>query len=182
MEDLTFKLLNFRNFSKSALLVIVVIVIVVIALLNVSENKDKLTYNDLLLLGDGDFIIVNLGNAKISAEIARSSQKREQGLSGRKKLKDNESMLFIFEREGNYGFWMKEMLFNIDMIFIKDDIIVDMAENMPYPINENNIAGVSPKEKANLVLEINSGLVKKYNIKIGDKVEFLQPNLPKYPI
>ncbi len=174
---------NFTPFSLSKFLkpiVLVVIVVIFVAVtmmilrLKFTAFKNNLTYSDLLMLKDDDFVIIDIGGFKIKAEIARSNTKREQGLSGREKLKDNEGMLFIFEQEGNYGFWMKGMLFDIDIIFIKDNNIVDIAENMPYPQNDNTIAGVSPKEKANLVLEVNSGFVKRYNIKIGNKVVFLK--------
>jgi uncharacterized membrane protein (UPF0127 family) len=138
------------------------------------NQNDVLNYQDLLKLNDNDFIFIDVGSKKIRAEVARSPLKREKGLSQRQNLEDNEGMIFIFEQEGNWSFWMKQMLFNLDIIFLKDNKVVDIAENMPYPLSENNIAVVSPKQKANLVLEVNAGLVKKCNIKIGDKVIFLK--------
>ncbi len=176
IRQITFQSFYLRNFLKPIILTVIVIIFVIVFVIALfvqfSSNKTNLTYNDLLKLNDSDFISINIGTFKINAEIARSNQKKEQGLSGKQKLKDNEGMLFIFDQEGYYSFWMKGMLFNIDIIFIKDNNIIDIAKNMPYPIDENNIAQVVPKEKANLVLEINAGLVEKYNIKIGDTINF----------
>lgn len=162
---------------KTSFIVLVVVAIIAIigaVFLQILENQKNLNYNDLLNLTDQHFVSVKIKNFEIKAEIARSNAKKKQGLSAKQKLNENEGMLFIFESVGNYGFWMKGMLFNIDIIFIKDNQIVDIAENMPYSKSENNIAIASSKEKANLVLEVNSGLVKKYNIKVGDKVLFFK--------
>lgn len=160
--------------KKIFFLILALLVILSLVIANIKSNKSVLTSSHLLKLTDNDFVFIKINDAKIQAEIARSPQKRALGLAGRQKLKNNQGMLFIFEKEGNYGFWMKGMLFNIDIIFIKDDQVVDIAENMPYPTSESNIAGVSPKQKANLALEVNAGWAKKYNIKTGDKILYFK--------
>jgi uncharacterized membrane protein (UPF0127 family) len=67
---------------------------------------------------------------------------------------------------------MKDMLFPIDIIWIKDFKIVDIASNV-LPEGAKNILELKvyyPKDKADKVLEINAGLAEKYGFKIGDEV------------
>ncbi len=65
-------------------------------------------------------------------------------------------------------FWMKDMLFDIDMIFINDNKIVDIAKNMPKPKPWDWPATYSSKNPADMVLEVNAGLSDANNWQIGD--------------
>ena len=94
------------------------------------------------------------------------------GLSERSSLAQDQGMLFVFENPGYHNFWMKNMKFPIDIIFIKDDKIVNIVENATPPISENtNPPILKPDGPINKVLEINAGLSGKYNIKKGAKIE-----------
>lgn len=106
--------------------------------------------------------------------LAKSEQEQTTGLSGRASLNANSGMLFIFNTPGQYKFWMKDMKFPLDIIFINENKVVDIAENAPIPTttNLNQLPRYQPKEAANKVLEINAGLSKKYNIKTGDTILF----------
>src|SRR3989304_6446445 len=64
---------------------------------------------------------VVIAGTTINVEIAQTEAEREQGLSGHKPLADDEGMLFIFDKPGYHGFWMKDMLFSIDIIWISAD-------------------------------------------------------------
>lgn len=53
---------------------------------------------------------------------------RERGLSGRESLAPTEGMLFVFPESGYHAFWMKDMQFPIDIIWVAaDGTIVDIA-------------------------------------------------------
>jgi uncharacterized membrane protein (UPF0127 family) len=78
-------------------------------------------------------------------------------------------MLFLFKRTDNYSFWMKDMRFPIDIIFIGGDKVVTIFQNVPVSPN-NNLPVYTTKTKADKVLEINAGLAEKYNIRIGTEV------------
>lgn len=113
-----------------------------------------------------------IGNKKIFVEIADTDQKRKEGLSNRNKLEENQGMLFVFNQPGKYTFWMKDMLFPLDFIFIKDNKIVNIAENIPNPKNKNDTPVIiSQKEEFDTVLEVNAGFIHKNHIKIGDLIE-----------
>ncbi len=61
---------------------------------------------------------VTINEKAITIEIADTQEKKNQGLSGRDQLLPNHGMLFIFEKNGNYSFWMDKMKFNLDFVFI----------------------------------------------------------------
>lgn len=106
--------------------------------------------------------------------VAKSDAERMQGLSGREKLDDDQGMLFIFEQKALYPFWMKNMNFPIDIIYIDNNRVVEIKENATPPAKGQHPSTTmyNPKAQANYVLEVNSGEVKDKKIKVGDTVEF----------
>ena len=95
------------------------------------------------------------------------------GLSETESLPEDNAMFFSFDKPDYYSFWMKNMNFPIDIIFIKDSTIVTIYENVKPPQDPNgNTPIYQPKELSNGVLEINSGLSSKYGFAQGDKVQF----------
>lgn len=104
--------------------------------------------------------------------VARDEQEKQIGLSERESLDQNTGMLFIFDEPGVYPFWMKNMNFPIDILYIRDNTIVDIYENVEPPQNENETPViVRPQESVDKVLEINAGLVSEYDIQEGDEVQ-----------
>lgn len=80
-------------------------------------------------------------------------------------------MLFVFEKEEVQSFWMKNMKFPLDIIWIdKDKRIVDIKINV-LPCN-GSCAGLMPQAKAQYVLEVNAGFTEKNRVKVGDRVDF----------
>lgn len=116
---------------------------------------------------------VVINDARISAEIANTQDKRRQGLGGRTTLGDNEGMLFVFEAKGKYPFWMKGINFPLDFIWIADDMVSGVLEDVAPPASgqkEELLPIYQSKEDIDKVLEVKAGTVKKYNIKAGDKL------------
>ncbi|KKP68261.1 MAG: hypothetical protein UR66_C0002G0085 [Candidatus Moranbacteria bacterium GW2011_GWE1_35_17] len=111
--------------------------------------------------------IISVGKCDFAIETVSDEEQRKKGLSGRESLGPNCGMLFLFEREGSYSFWMKDMRFPIDIVWIKNDEIVDINQNIDY----NSKSIYSSREKINKVLELNSGDVSSCEIKIGDKLK-----------
>lgn len=109
-----------------------------------------------------------------TVEIAKSSDEQQLGLSGRESLAPDHGMLFLFEKPGTYSFWMKNMNFPIDIIFIKEDKVVSVIHNAT-PAGENqNPQLYSPEGPIDTALEINAGLAEKYKIKKGDTVKLAE--------
>ncbi|MBI2195464.1 MAG: DUF192 domain-containing protein [Candidatus Levybacteria bacterium] len=104
-------------------------------------------------------------------EVAKTDKDRETGLSDRESLPADRAMLFTFDKSDYYSFWMKDMRFPIDIIFINGDTIVTIYENVqPTPQGQSAVI-YQPKSPADLVLEINGGLSSKYGFEEGDKVK-----------
>jgi len=113
-----------------------------------------------------------INNYTFKLEIAKAQQQKEIGLSKKKILEKNAGMLFLFERPAYYSFWMKNMKFPIDIIYIRNDRIVTIHKNVKPPKNPNESLPIyNSKESADTVLEINAGLSEKYNFKEGNEVK-----------
>ena len=76
---------------------------------------------------------VYLGQKAFSVEIADTNTSRAHGLSGHAPLSDNTGMFFVFPTDGNYGFWMKDMTFSLDIIWIDSNFKITHIENSLAP-------------------------------------------------
>src|SRR4030042_3120129 len=113
---------------------------------------------------------VSINNQTIYVNLAITNEEKSKGLSGRNNLSENEGMLFIFDYKSIPDFWMKGMKFPLDIIWINDNIIVDVDENIQNPkslSNLNQLQKYSPSVPINFVLEVNAGFCSKKGIKIG---------------
>lgn len=119
-----------------------------------------------------DKAVITFPDGKIEALVADTNESREEGLSGRTGLSDGKGMLFDFGISGRFGFWMKDMLFPIDMIWINNNgIIVNIVENaLPedYPKTYIN------NPPASFVLEIGANKAREYGLFLGSKVNISQ--------
>ena len=136
-----------------------------------------------LILGVGGIRLVNkevkrggeqlgVGKAVVWVEVRETKEERRQGLSGWEKLKADEGMLFVFEELGKYGFWMKEMKFDLDFVWIKGERVVEITEGVKAPEKGEEPLSVRPKVLVDKVLEVNVGWVKENEVKVGDMVSF----------
>ena len=101
--------------------------------------------------------------------IADDVFEKEVGLMGVKKLHPNHGMLFVFDPQEKVNFWMKNTLIPLDIIFIKNDRIIEIVENaLPCALDKCPLIG--SKEKVNFVIELNSGRAKDLGFKIGDNI------------
>jgi uncharacterized protein len=109
----------------------------------------------------------------IGVEIADTDRTRERGLSGRNSLPENSGMLFRFPQPGKQIFWMKEMKFPLDFVWIRDGRIIQLDTQIPPPSQTGGIPKIiSPASDIDSVLEVNSGFIEKHNLKLGDPVVF----------
>lgn len=117
-------------------------------------------------------IRVSVGAQIFSAEFADTIQSRSQGLSGHAPLGETEGMYFSFPVKASYPFWMKDMTYPLDIIWVANGKVIGVSENIPIPETKNilNLPTYSPPAAIDAALEINAGVFKKFNLKIGDEV------------
>lgn len=113
-------------------------------------------------------VLVTIGSAMVDAEVADTDDARQRGLTGRDSLGQNQGLLFIFDKSDIYPFWMKGMRFPLDIIWIEDGRVVEIASQVPVPLVEPS--AITPKAKADQVLEVNAGFTEANNITIGSLV------------
>jgi uncharacterized protein len=114
-------------------------------------------------------IIIN--NRKIVLELAVTDTEKEKGLGYRKILPDDHGMLFLYDHKEYFPFWMKGMNFPLDFVWISGNTVADVTAEVPILTN-NQVTVVKPNVQVDKILELNSGSILKYNIKIGDRVIF----------
>ncbi len=113
---------------------------------------------------------IKIDGVELNVEIADRPEQRALGLSGRASLRENEGMLFVFEKEGDYGFWMKDMNFPIDIIWIDKERRIVGAEPDVSP--DTYPKTFFPPTQVLYVLETPSGFLAENNIQIGAEVAF----------
>ena len=148
-------------FSKRFFIICIIFIIFITFIIVILFPKNK--------------VKIIIGNSPVWVKIAQTSEEKKQGLSGIEKLKDNEGMLFVLDGKQKPVFWMKDMNFALDAVWIADGKVVDLIENIPAPLAEtadSQIVRFQPKMAADMVLEISAGWIKEKKIKIGDEFYF----------
>ncbi len=114
---------------------------------------------------------VTISSTQIRAEVAQSPAEREKGLSGRRCIEPNQGMLFVFNKPGHYAFWMKDMNFPIDIVWIgPDHKIVGLEINvLPSSFPDRFVNKDNP---AQYVLELQANRAKDLKIGLGTPVNF----------
>ncbi len=113
--------------------------------------------------------IVTLKDKDLTVEVAETDSDRYQGLSNRDSLCDNCGMLFNFPDSGRRSFVMRNMKFPLDIIFIENGVIKNIAAQLAPEGNEpKNI--YESMEPVNQVLEVRGGYCETNDIKPGDKI------------
>jgi len=102
----------------------------------------------------------------VHVDLADDYWERIQGLSGRSSLEVDEGLLFLFPETEVQRFWMKDMQFPIDIIWIEQDRVVGFVESA-QPENPPTTIYTSPTA-VDKVLEVSAGFVTKNDVKIGD--------------
>lgn len=122
---------------------------------------------------DYEILKIKINKMVFEVEIADTIMKRAKGLSGQKTLEGNKGMLFLFEKPNKQSFWMAGMNFPLDIIWIRGDEIVDISKNIQPPKSGELPTIVSPFAEIDKVLEILAGSVDKFDIKAGDRLEYI---------
>lgn len=111
---------------------------------------------------------VEVAGQIVKITVAQSPEEHQRGLGGRASLAADEGMLFVFPEDGKYSFWMKDMLFSIDILWLAvDGTIVYIEQGVAPDTYPGNFASPGP---ARYVLELPAGFVSKNIVSVGDIV------------
>ncbi len=128
--------------------------------------------------------VVRVDETDFPVELAVEPDERIRGLSGRAALGPGTGMLFVFEIESRFRFWMREMEFPLDIVWIGAGCqVVDISVNVPPPEPGTSLADLprySPGVPALYVLEINGGEAEELGLGVGDPVEFREELAGRY--
>ncbi len=121
-------------------------------------------------INKSDVATATVNRQVIQIEVVQTPKEKEKGLSGRESLPSGEGLLFIYDESGQQQFWMKDMNFPIDIIWIATDYrVIDITKNLTPDTYPQRFTSNKP---AQYVLEVNAGYSDELDIRIGDEFEF----------
>ena len=116
-------------------------------------------------------IVTTSTGEEIPVEVADTLKKRSLGLGKRTSLKKGWGMLFVFEKRKTHRFWMKDMQFPLDIIWLDNHRIVHIIHNAK-PVNSKDEPEVMTSPvPVNFVLEIAAGRAAKLRLKTGQRIK-----------
>jgi len=136
------------------------------------KNKAKeVTQTQLNFKKEGTLTIFKKDSSSIALdiEIADTDFDRETGLMYRTAMKTNRGMLFVFDDEAPRSFYMKNTEFALDLIYINANQKIISFQKNAQPFIESSLPSEGP---AKYVLEINAGLVEKWQLSVGDSIAY----------
>lgn len=118
---------------------------------------------------------VEIADQIIELEVARTSSEQAMGLMFREELADNQGMLFPFNNPRPVSFWMRNVLINLDMVFLRDGEVVAIADNVP-PCATPTCPTYGPNATVDQVIELRGGRSAELGLQPGDRlsIEFLE--------
>ncbi len=118
-----------------------------------------------------DWRNIKVSGAALKVELALTTEQQTKGLSGRESLAPGTGMLFKFAQADKYNFWMKDMKFALDFIWVREGKVIQLNADVPPPLKDFPRPEVLPaSEPVDAVIEVPAGWIKDKGIKIGDKV------------
>lgn len=116
---------------------------------------------------------IMINRVVVTVELAKTPAAQQKGLSGRLSLPNDHGMLFVFDHEDYWGFWMIDMNFPLDIIWFNSNREVVFIERDLPPCTPQNCPVFTPNLKAMYVLEMNAGFVAAHQITAGTTFTFL---------
>ncbi|PSB39718.1 hypothetical protein C7B67_29305 [filamentous cyanobacterium Phorm 6] len=118
-----------------------------------------------------------LGDRALGLEVAQTPQEQATGLMFRTELPDDRGMLFPIAPARNVRFWMRNVLIELDMVFLREGIVQAIIPNVP-PCFSDTCPNYGPDVPVDGVIELKGGRAAQLGLKVGDRI----PNLPQQGI
>lgn len=117
-----------------------------------------------------DKIDVQLKGERLHLLHAETREERMKGLGGRETLGEFDGMLFTFTAPGRHAIVMRDMKFSIDIVWLHNGKVVDIAPSVPVEENQKTLHPYFPRTEANVVIELPAGWAAAHGLRIGDMV------------
>jgi|GEM_PF-204362 len=118
----------------------------------------------------------DLSSSPLKLTLAKTDQSRNLGL-GQKSSLINDGMLFNFETSAKWQFWMKDMVFPLDFVWLNDGLVVELTRVVPIPTGDQPDSQLKiyvPKKSVNQMIELAAGRVNNLGIRVGDRLLILK--------
>jgi uncharacterized protein len=152
---------------KKSIFAIVVLVMIAALAMSLSQ-KGEVRTPQAVPPQTADATEVTIGDEAFSAHVADTETARARGLSDFAALGPSEAMLFVFPNPGNWGIWMKDMGFAIDILWLDSDLKIISIEEEVSPETYPKI--FFPSAPASYVIELPAGIFSSTGAKAGDTV------------
>lgn len=119
----------------------------------------------------GEYYTVRISGEDFKLEVADTEEKRIRGLANRNEMDSDKGMIFIFDDVASHGITMRGMRFPLDIIWLRNKKVVDIADNV-YPDTNFEPKIYYPDLQADAVIELNAGAAEKLNLKVGDRLSW----------
>ncbi len=115
-----------------------------------------------------------MGGEAVTLEVARTPEQIARGLMFRKDLPPDRGMLFVYEPPQPARFWMKNVTVPLDVVFLREGVVMDIAHSMP-PCRGDMCPLYGPDGPVDQVIELRGGRANELGLAVGDpvRVEFL---------
>lgn len=172
-----------RKITKPSWWWLIFVVLVLLAIWGINIFRNRLltkptpslsVLHQAQMYQDRQKIAIKLDNQPITVEIVNTPASITQGLSGRSEL-GADGMLFVHSHAQPATYWMKDMRFNLDFVWIRDGQVIGVTENVPAPeevMPDDQLPVYSAPGLVDMVLELPAGTVTEFNIYPGMVVSF----------
>lgn len=120
------------------------------------------------------FKVAKIGAVSVNVEVVESLPAQQRGLSGRPSLSPDSGMLFVYKDKDIRHFWMPDMHFPLDVLWISDSAVVGLQENIPFASTNGSVPLFQSNVPVDMVLEVNAGWIAQNKAKIGDLLTGLE--------
>ncbi|MDQ5957990.1 MAG: uncharacterized protein QG665_331 [Patescibacteria group bacterium] len=147
---------------KQTLFILAIALFLVVIFLVLAGGKEK-----------ENITVVNIRDVEVPVVVRRTPEELRQGLSGTKSLADNAGMLFVMPEKARHSFWMPNMNFPLDLVWITGGRVVDITADVPNSFDPEHPIVYRPEVPVDYVLEVNAGFMARHGLKEGDEVELV---------
>ena len=123
-------------------------------------------------VADSSAYTLTVNNIKVDLMVANDEISKEKGLGDRDSIPENASMLFIFDKPEKYGIWMKDMKFNIDIVWLNSEKKIVHIEKNVSPDTYPDV--FFPPEDSLYIMEFNGGFSDKNMLSVGNVLDIIK--------